>query len=129
MSPTKARNTRSLTRSINTTFAFGVLIMKDQVQRSLWCSIRVSQVEVILSTSKGGLAHVVVLFSQTPPGEAPWPLLPRPLLSPVIYIARLITACSSYLVSFQNNVSLGLTSTYFFSSIEATSRPSSCTSR
>ena len=61
--------------------------------------------------------RIVVLFSQAPPGEAPWFLLPHrfpwPPMSPVIYIARLITVCSSYLVSFENNA-LGLTSTYFF---------------
>ena len=31
----------------------------------------------------------------------------------LVYIARLVTTCSSYLVSFENNV-LGLTPTYFF---------------
>ena len=87
--------------------------MKDQVQGSLWCSIRVSQAEVILSTSKGSRPRVVVMYSQAPLGEAPWPLLPWPLMSPVIYIARLITMCSSYLVSFENNA-LRLTPTFFF---------------
>ena len=57
--------------------------------------------------------RVVVLYSQAPPGEAPWPLLPWPPMSPVIYIVRLITTCSSYLVSFENNA-LGLTPTNFF---------------
>ena len=41
MSPTKARNTRPPTRSINTKFVFCVLILKEQVQGSLWCSIKV----------------------------------------------------------------------------------------
>ena len=45
------------TRLINTKFVFCVLIMKEQVQGSLWCSIGVSQAEVILSTSMGGLAQ------------------------------------------------------------------------
>ena len=60
---------------------------------------------------------VVVLFSQAPPGEAPWPLFthrfPGPPMSPIIYIARLITLCSSYLISFKNNA-LRLIPTYFF---------------
>ena len=41
MSLAKARNTRPSIRSINTKFIFCVLIMKEQVQGSLWCSIRV----------------------------------------------------------------------------------------
>ena len=126
ISPAKARNIRPPTRSINTKFFFCVLIIKEQVQGSLWCSIRVNQAEVILLTSKGGLVRVVVLFSQAPPREAPWPLLPRPSMSLVIYIAYLITMCS-YLVSFENNA-LGLPPTYFFPSTGATSHPSSCTS-
>ena len=128
MSPAKARNTKPPTRSINTKLIFCVLIMKDQVQGSLWCSIRVNQAKVILSTSKGGLTRVVVLFSQAPPEEVPWPLLPRPPMSLVIYIAQLITMCSSYLVSFENNA-LGLTPIYFFSLTGTTLHPSSCTSR
>ena len=52
----KAKNTTPPTESINTKFVFCVLIIKEQVQGLLWCSIRVSQAEVILLTSMGGLA-------------------------------------------------------------------------